>query len=145
MVKRAGPDPARLLADQRFQPPNHLPGRASGERDQHDRSGRHARGDQVGDAIGDDPRLARARPGQDQVVAVGRRHRRPLRVVQLALKLLGQPGVQGRFEANLPHATAPAGSKPWTFRSTDEVSLYHGVWRFAGTESPRQKEIRNCR
>ena len=108
MVKRAGPDPSRLLADQQFHPPNHLAGGASGKRDQHDRFGRHARGDQIGDAIGDDPRLARPRPGQDQVIAVGRRHRRPLRVVQLALELIGQTSVQRRFEANLPHATARA-------------------------------------
>ncbi len=121
MVKRAGPDPARLLADQQFHPPNHLPGGASGKRDQHDRFGRHARGDQIGDAIGDDPRLARPRPGQDQVIAVGRRHRRPLRVVQLALKLLGQTSVQGRFEANLPHATGPG---VWMFSQTAKTILY---------------------
>ena len=89
MVKRPGPDLARLVADQGVQPPHHLPRCAAGEGDQQDRVGRNAPGDQVGHAVGDDPRLARSRPGQDQVIAVGRHHRRPLRLVQILVEMPG--------------------------------------------------------
>ena len=106
MVKRAGPDLIGGLADQRFHAPHHLAGRAAGECDEHDRLGRHAREDQIGHAIGDDPRLARAGAGQNQVVAIGRRYRRALRLVQVALKLRRQPSVQRRIEANDPHLAA---------------------------------------
>ena len=87
----------------RLEPADHLPGRAAGEGDEHDRARRDARGDQVGDAIRDHPRLARAGPGEDQVIAVGRGHGGLLRVVQLALKVIVQPGGQRRFQANFPH------------------------------------------
>ena len=103
VVERPGPDPVGLLADQGFEPADHLPRRASGEGHQHDRLGGHAGGDQVGDAEGDHPRLARSRPGQDQVVAVGRGHRCPLRLVQLALEVLAEPGRRRRFQSDLPH------------------------------------------
>ena len=94
VMEGPGPDLISLSTDQRFELTDHLPRRASGERDEHDRTGRNSRGDQVGNTEGDDPRLARTGTGQDQVVAVRRRHRGMLRRIQLALKVLGQPGGQ---------------------------------------------------
>src|SRR5262249_28123326 len=96
------------------------------ERNQHNRAGRHTRGDQVGHAIGDDPGLARARSGQDQVVAIGCHHGGVLRFVEVALELLGQPGAQRRFQTNLPHAGTRKGSASpsWTFLVWGKTLLY---------------------
>ncbi len=95
---------AALRADQGFEPADHLAGRPPGEGDQQDRLGRDPPGDQVGDPVGDDPRLARARPGQDQVEAVGGGRRRVLRLVQVGGELRGQPVVARFLEPDLSHA-----------------------------------------
>ena len=115
VVKRPRPDPRRLGADQGVEPPEHLAGRAPGEGDEQDRLGGRPLGDQVGDAIGDDPRLARARPRQDQVEAVGGRDRRALRVVQVEREPLGEPVVPGLLQPNLPHASGSPGPGQFEF------------------------------
>ena len=105
MVERPGPDLRRLRADQRLEPADHLAGRAAGEGDQQDRLGRDPPGDQVGDAVGDHPRLARARPGQDQVVPVRGRGRRALRRRSGRAANCSREPVVGRLlEPDLPHA-----------------------------------------
>ncbi len=156
VMEGPGPDLIPLFADQRFEPADHLPRRASGERDEHDRAGRDSHGDQVGDTEGDDSRLSRTGTGQDQVVAVRSRHRGMLRRIQLALKVLGKPGGQRRFEANLPHANARvrgAGSgryarrlkgiiatRPGDCRSLPEGSL-RDTWRASPLEDAISRGI----
>ena len=62
----------------------HLAGRLVGEGHREDAVGRHAvGGDEVGDAVGDDARLAAARAGEHQEGAVDGRDRPRLRLVQL--------------------------------------------------------------
>ncbi len=90
VVKCSGPDARALLADQGLEPLHHFPGGAPGEGDQHDRPGRNTGCDQVGDTVGDHPRLAGARAGQDQVIAVGGRCRRALRFIQLTREVVAQ-------------------------------------------------------
>ena len=89
--------------------------------------GRNAGGDQVGDAVGDHARLARARPSEDQVVSVRGGRRRALGFVQLARKVMAQSIVQRGLENNLPHATPRPRGKPWRLRSTNDVILYQGT------------------
>ena len=61
----------------------HLLGRLVGEGHGQDRLRRVAAGlDEMGDLAGDDPRLARAGPGQDEQGAAFVQHRLPLRLVQ---------------------------------------------------------------
>ena len=90
--------------DQRFEPADHLAGRPAGEGDQQDRLGRHAPGDQVGDAVGDDPRLARARarPGS----GCSRRGPSPPRAGRRsgrAAKCSARRSSAGLLEPDLPH------------------------------------------
>ena len=104
VVKRPGPDLAGIIAYEALQPVHHLPRRAAGERDQQDRIGRDAAGDQVRDPIGDDPRFSRSRPGQDQVIPVRRHDRCTLRVIQILAEMLLQPCRQRVLERDLSHA-----------------------------------------
>ena len=72
-VEGEDPDPARGVAEEPLEPVAHLPRRAVRERDREDLVRLHARrGEQVGDAVGQDAGLARARAGDDE--------QRPLRV-----------------------------------------------------------------
>ena len=60
----------RLRADERRHPAAHLVGGFVGERQGHDGVGRHPLQDEVGDPVGDDTRLAAARPRKHQERAV---------------------------------------------------------------------------
>ena len=104
VVKRPGPGLGGIFAYEALQPVHHLPRRAAGERDQQDRIGRDAAGDQVRNPIGDDPRFSRSRPGQDQVIPVRRHDRCTLRVIQILAEMLLQPCRQRVLERDLSHA-----------------------------------------
>ena len=58
------------------------------------RSGRRALADQLGDAIGDDPRFARAGAGQDQQRPVKRLHRLALGRIQVVRHAAVGPGAR---------------------------------------------------
>ena len=93
VVERPGPDPRRGRARSGPSSRETISRAArAGEGDEQDRVGGHAPGDQVGDPVGDDPRLARPRAGEDQVVAVGGGRRGELGRVQVAGELLGRGG-----------------------------------------------------
>ena len=128
VVERPRPDPRRLGADQGVEPPDHLAGRPPGEGHEQDRLGRDPPGDQVGDAIGDDPRLARTRPRQDQVEPVGGRDRRALRVVQVEREPLGEPVAARLLQPDLPHAVRFARPRPIRV-SHDRRRAYYTVSR----------------
>ena len=91
-VERAAPDAAgrrrRRAATMRRGALEHLLGRAAGEGQQQDALGVDARGDQVGDAVGERARLAAAGAGDDQQRAVA---------VRDGLALLGVQLVQPRI------------------------------------------------
>ena len=91
-------------------------GRASREGDEQDRLGGYPPGDQVGDAVGDHPSLARPGPGQDQVVAVGGGRRRALRLVQVLGEPRGEPVIARLLQSDLPHAWGPSRSADLEFR-----------------------------
>ncbi len=65
-VKRAAPEPAHIDAGQEFHAPKHFPGGLVREGRQEDPLGRRTRIDQTGDPVGQRPRLAAPRPGDDQ-------------------------------------------------------------------------------
>ena len=66
-VKRPAPDAMHILrAGQRLDAPQHLARRAVGKCREHNSLRRNAVLDQIRDAIGDRPRLARARTGDDK-------------------------------------------------------------------------------
>ena len=65
-VERRDPHRPGDRADELGDAAAHLVGRLVGERDGEDRRRRHALVDEVGDAVGEHPRLARSGPGDDQ-------------------------------------------------------------------------------
>ena len=78
-VERAGLDVAAALADEADDPLAQLRGGLVGEGDGQDPERRHALDpDQVGDPVGQDPRLAGARAGQDEQRTLGGRDRASL-------------------------------------------------------------------
>jgi hypothetical protein len=82
-VERREPHPARLVANERLDPLAHLLRRLVGERDrEHLVRLRVAVADEVGDAIRDDARLARAGAGKDEQRPITMQHRFALFRVQ---------------------------------------------------------------
>ena len=65
-MKRAAPERGQLLPQQIRHAPHHFPGGLVGERQQQDAVRRNALLQQVGHAVGERARLARARAGDDQ-------------------------------------------------------------------------------
>jgi hypothetical protein len=106
-VERADPQVAHdVAADEPLEPLAHLARRLVRERDGEDAVRRHAeRGDEVGDAVGDDARLAAPRASEDEQRPFGAPHRASLRLVQL--------GREGRL---LVHGCSLAPARPGVTR-----------------------------
>ena len=98
----------RLLPDQPGDPLAHLVGRLVGEGDGHDLPRLRPGGHQVGHAVRQHPRLAAARPGQDQQRPAGVCHRLALRRVEARQDVVrrarrgGSSGLRGHRSDSSP-------------------------------------------
>ena len=95
-VEGAGRDAAQVGAAQARGPVDHLPRRPAGEGDQHDRLGRRAGLDQVGQRGDDRARLARSGRGQHQRPAARPLDRGELLLVEHRAQALRDPGPSRR-------------------------------------------------
>ncbi len=105
------PDRARTRPDSRLDPRAHLGRGLVRERDREDLVRLHADlAEQVGDPVGEDARLARARARDHEQRALGGRHRLPLRVVQVGEVRLGRGQRRHPSQASdRPGCGAPGG------------------------------------
>jgi hypothetical protein len=95
-VEGAQPHAGGAAAEQHLDALAHLARRLVGEGDREDLLGAGALGgDDVGDAVGEDPRLAAARAGEDQQWPVGRLDGAALRLVEAREEIGDAQGAQG--------------------------------------------------
>ncbi len=133
-MEGADGEPPQLAAQQPFDAGAHLAGRLVGEGDGHHAVGLDvALANEVSDALGEHPRLARARAGQDEDRAVNGSHRLPLGRIEVSKDVgHGMAGMRvsvGDSDAGTAGNVASRESVGGDAMADDHVAAQHGVGR----------------